>query len=306
MILFDKKKLLLNSPNSNVAKYVVSGIGAKAMYSYDGVEWAETPLPAEVTGTSVCYGKNMFIITCVEKQIFYSKDGKTWASATLPKISGSASYISSCYGNGVFVAITSSGPQSLYSTDGIEWNITNLPDSFYWRGICYADDRFVAIGNSTSVATAAYSYDGITWQMSNANISGLTTGSLPICYGNGVFVAKNSGNGKPFYSTDLSSWTQSSTYVNSSFLCYGNNVFIGARGGSSSYYSYDGVVWNKGEKPSYGYGIYPGICCYDGERFWLIDDDGPIVFSYDGVNWEDGAVLPSEFQAKAIGCYKEE
>ena len=55
-----------------------------------------------------------------------------------------------------------------HSKDGINWNFETPPltgnsDSFSWTGICYGDDKFVAVGKGSTEGKAAYSKDGINW-----------------------------------------------------------------------------------------------------------------------------------------------
>ena len=59
-----------------------------------------------------------------------------------------------CYGNGKFVAMSSSNNIAAYSTDGINWTQiqTTLPTSAASKHVCYGTGKFVAIVFRSKVA----------------------------------------------------------------------------------------------------------------------------------------------------------
>ena len=63
---------------------------------------------------------------------------------------------SGAYGNGKYVFITTQ-PEIIYSTDGINWSAVDLTNiSTQLQGICFANGKFVSVGNGgsgTSLAT---------------------------------------------------------------------------------------------------------------------------------------------------------
>jgi hypothetical protein len=69
------------------------------------------------------------------------------------------------YGNGVFVstgAFFGSSDASIYSTDGITWTATTMPNTASWQSVAYGSNVFVAVGNGYG-SGAASSTNGITW-----------------------------------------------------------------------------------------------------------------------------------------------
>ena len=146
----------------------------------------------------------------------------------------------------------------------VKVNNATLPIEQRWTGICYGNDKFVAVTGTTSTnssACVAYSTDGITW----------TEGTLPstknwnfVCYGSGKFVMIASAS-------------------------YNNN---------HSYYAYstDGVTWTEGELPSYKY--YYGIMYGNGK--YIAYASNLITYSTDGVTWTD--VTITGYELKDI-CY---
>ena len=112
------------------------------------------------------------------KGIIYITDTKIPIYSTI-LYDGNISCI--CCGNGIVVG--SYSKDLIYSTDGINftkkgYNFKNVVNS-----ICYADNKFIAVGKSGYVAT---SIDGITWE----NIDAITDMDLySVDYGNGRIVA---------------------------------------------------------------------------------------------------------------------
>ena len=81
----------------------------------------------------------------------------TWQSSNLPT---SQSWYSVIYGNGKFVAVSSSASAATYSTDAINWSASTLPSSQTWYSVTYGNGKFIAVSNSN---IGAYSTDGINW-----------------------------------------------------------------------------------------------------------------------------------------------
>ena len=129
----------------------------------------------------------------------YSYDGINWVKDTDAERLNRANWYSVCYGNGMFVTVssnTSSYPSYAYSYDGINW----VPDTnaerlrrAEWRSVCYGNGMFVVVnyGTNTSYPSYAYSYDGINW-VPDTNAAILPRANwFSLCYGNGVFVVVN-------------------------------------------------------------------------------------------------------------------
>ncbi len=163
-----------------------------AAYSTDGITWTQSTLPASDYWHAIAYsGSGKFVVTGgqTSKAVAYSTDGITWTQLTLP-FSLVTQWNSIAYGNGKFVAVGGSGgpsngilSQCMYSTDGINWNISDIP-SAVWMSIAYLDDKFWAIAPDTSLC--AYSEDGINWNLAKLPHNGKW---YDITYGNGKFVA---------------------------------------------------------------------------------------------------------------------
>ena len=105
-----------------------------------------------------------------------------WTARTLPS---SSNWQSVTYGNGVFVAVSSTaGTIAATSPDGITWTARTLPTSAAWYSVTYGNGLFVATATGPSTA-AATSPDGITWTARTL----LSRNWGSVTYGNGLFVA---------------------------------------------------------------------------------------------------------------------
>ena len=120
-------------------------------------------------------------------------------SAAMPVV---ADWQSVCYGNGKFVAVASNSNTAAYSTDGINWTQTTLPDSIFWYSLCYGNGKFVAVAYNSN--TAAYSTDGINWTQSTMPAS---ASWQSVFYGNDKFVAVANDSKTFAYSTDGINWS---------------------------------------------------------------------------------------------------
>jgi hypothetical protein len=173
------------------------------------------------------------------------------------------SWISVCYGNGIFVAVGYGGNTTniMTSTDGINWKSQTKSDGSQLIGVCYGNGLFIAVG----VNVIFYSNDSISWKsgINQSTITASFSGQnfYSVAYGNNTYVAViqyNSNNAScvstlPFayYSYDGVFWYPSytvNTYL-TNFMCvkYGNQIFVavglGGTNGNNIAYSADGNIW---------------------------------------------------------------
>jgi len=111
--------------------------------------------------------------------------GVNWTSRTS---AADNSWNSVTYGNGLFVAVSSTGigNRVMTSPDGITWTSKTSAADNIWRAVTYGNGLFVAVaqtGNGNRVMT---SFDGITW---TARTSAADNQWYSVTYGNGLFVA---------------------------------------------------------------------------------------------------------------------
>jgi hypothetical protein len=236
-------------------KFVALGnYSAANAISDDGITWTfSTPPihPFGATWISFSYLGGKFIGASYDGYITHSIDGMNWSV----DYSGYNIDIRSlAYGNGRMVAVTNNSSIFLYSDNlGEDWTSTPSPSNDIWLSSIYGGDKFVAVAQFSS--TAAYSTDGITWQLSN-----LSSGSQwrSVIYGNGNFVAVASGSSiASNYSTDGTTWQQGNLSPSNWYsVTHGDGKFValGATGADPNEtlaaYSLDGANWVENVLPA--------------------------------------------------------
>lgn len=223
----------------------------------------------------------------IKQNYFWIGTKQTYTSTSIQ----SGNWNSVAYGNGIYVAVGSSGVIS-YSTDnGATWTAATSPSLSNWSGVAYGNGMFVAVAKGST--NSAYSTDGINW----------TSATLPssqdwsaVAFGNGKFmaVAQNSATGAIFNNNSWSSITLPSAndwrciaFGNGKFVTvgYDSNVVIES--------SDDGSTWNSRTLSqtrnwvSIAYGEYSSnskkfvIAAYNSNSF---------AYSSDGTSWSINSI----------------
>jgi len=118
--------------------------------------------------SSVAYGNGVWVAVGSDKaysngiaKIMYSSDGTTW---TAPYIGYTSPLVSVCFGNGRFVAVTTTR-YILTSTDGASWTMITTPmtDNTTFSDVVWNGTRFVATARLRSGPSTSYFYTGVTW-----------------------------------------------------------------------------------------------------------------------------------------------
>lgn len=173
----------------------------------------------------VCYGNNTAVIVqswmpiVNTSYISYKVDGSsTFTGVSVPK----STYKSVCYGNGLFVAVGSSGI-ILTSEDGMTWTQQTSGVTTNLNSVSYGDGLFVVVGDSETVLI---SWDGITW-----NQVTFKTGNFydfcDVTYGYDRFIIVGVGGTIYTFNTDLE-WEQQNSSVSDQLngVCYGKAKFV--------------------------------------------------------------------------------
>jgi hypothetical protein len=160
--------------------------------------------------------------------------GTTWYSVT--------------YGNGLFVAVSSTSTDSsvMTSPDGITWTTQTGTSTNNWRSVTYGNGLFVAVSTSGSGNRVMTSPDGITW---TPRTSAADNAWTSITYGNGLFVAvSTSGVGNEVMtSPDGITWTSRTDSTDSQWysITYGNGMFVAVSLSGIVMTSPDGITWTS-------------------------------------------------------------
>jgi hypothetical protein len=165
-----------------------------------------------------------------------------------------------------------------------------------WNRIVYGNNRFVVMGLRGEVA---YSKDGITWQSAGSPLFSSSIGRgewNAITYANGKFVAFCGSY--IAYSEDGIDWqikkASDATALGGAYIgiAHGNNRFVAI----TTYEGYavcsddNGITWLQPNQ----YGFLGNDLIYGNSRFVVIDSDGHVAYSEDGVTWQSaGSPLSS-------------
>ena len=188
-----------------------------------------------------------------------------------------------------FVAVAGSNIAA-YSTDGINWTETTMPDggNAGWYDVCYGDGKFVAVAYYRD-NKAAYSTDGINWNPTPLP-SVSNGGWRSVCYGDGKFVAVTNYTNKAAYSTDGINWTETTLPEGGSAgwydVCYGDDKFVAVAYGGYAAYSYDGINWTRRLLPN---GAQWYSVAYGDGKFVAVGDD-IAAYSTNGINWFEASI----------------
>lgn len=206
-----------------------------------------------------------------------------------------------CYGNGLFVAVSSysGGLGSMTSPDGVNWTTRTIVGSSttIWSSICYGNGLFVATAHNGSGGRVMISKDGINWTRITEPASS-NWGS--VCYGNGLFVAvKNTGtSNQVMTSPDGINWTITlgSGSVTWAEVCFGNGLFVAVTGTGTNdiITSPDGITWTARTNPV---SISPWqSVCYGNGLFAAVKNtttSSQLMTSPDGITWTIVAGIPA-------------
>jgi hypothetical protein len=205
-------------PNSTVQPGQITTIAT----SRDGITWTYIAYAGDRRPwEDIAYGNNIFVGMTRDRRVLVSfNGGLTWSTQLFPKFLevlgvtyrigvfvfvGSQGYLlrgdgiiwsghnvnsnswnSVAYGNGLFVAVASSGTGNrvMTSPDGITWTTRSTAGLDYaWSSVAFANNLFVAVAIS---GHSMISYDGITW---TSRTTAANNSWRRVAYGNGLFVA---------------------------------------------------------------------------------------------------------------------
>jgi predicted RecA/RadA family phage recombinase len=231
--------------------------------------------------------------------------GVNWTSRTP---AADNSWNSVTYGNGLFVAVSSTGigNRVMTSPDGITWTSKTSAADNIWRAVTYGNGLFVAVaqtGNGNRVMTSP---DGITW---TARTSAADNQWYSVTYGNGLFVAVSvdgSGN-RVMTSSDGINWTIRTSAADNQWtsVTYGNGLFVAVAyngTGNRVMTSSDGITWtirtsaadNQWISVTYGNGLFVAVA-YNGTG-------NQVMTSSDGITWTARAsALNNNWQSVTYG-----
>lgn len=197
----------------------IGSSGYSLRYSTDnGQTWIDASLPYSGSFSTIAYGNNIYVLS-IGWSYYTSSDLINWSNENNFTNYGNAII----FANNLFISLNIGGGTGNnkynYSSNGTNWSSGTFPDSIDISVFKFVNNKFIALGGNKIFI----SEDGINW----------TNGTLPenvtwngIAYGKGKYVISQN-QGKAYYSTDLSTWTQGIVYGTGSMTSStGNNVFF--------------------------------------------------------------------------------
>ncbi len=177
------------------------------------------------------------------------------------------------------------------------WYETSLPATIDWSLIAYGNGKFVILGDqSRNMVTFAYSEDAVIWSESMTITTEKQVMWSGLAFGAGKFVAigntTNTGNSTFVYaySVDGVQWTYQEPNIGGTVdgVIYGNGKFVTING-VYSFYSEDGINWNKHEifNDFQKADFYIGISFGGGKFVTIGESTGRVLYSTDGISWEE-------------------
>ena len=203
-----------HSTQTDTAAYFLSAAASKVHKYTPGTNtWAEYSLPASSNGynyMAVNPSTGFHVAVDAKGSSFatFTADGVTITSGAFSTINNGTNTSGIAYGRGKWVIIEEDGSVA-YSVNGTSWTETSsvLPAGTMWLSLAYGNGRFVAVGEVNSEATAAYSFDAITWYSDDTNLKLLPNSNLNrIIYANGEFIAQASNGSAVVKSKDGWAW----------------------------------------------------------------------------------------------------
>lgn len=201
-------------------------------YSSDGINWNKTDI---IDGgyTDLCYGDFGFVI--IGQKCMHSTDGINWNEVT---IGNEQKWSSICYGNGKYVAVSSTAPKVAISTNGTTWTVSTVHNTERgYSSICYGNGKYVAVNESSGLIK---SEDGINWLVGDTNIY-MTLSFREICFCNGTFVVASNDMATMVrgftFSFDANTWfvfgldRDGTNYIEKQ-ICAGNGITVAVGNGN--------------------------------------------------------------------------
>ena len=283
--------------NRYIGFYVDDGPGMS--YSYDGIEWADSPNGATLCAcTIIATNGSMWVGGgSGDNKLIYSYDGITWIASA----NGNSMFSTSCNGltwNGsIWIAVGSGTNRVANSLDGINWyfsiSINTIMNNSV--GVVSAQRALPNVPATTNIFISAgtgtnaliFSYDGLSWYPSDGN-SVFTTG-YTVAFSGSLWVAGGAGSNRLVYSSNGYNWVASpngnsifSTSCNS--LAWNGLWVAGGEGTNTLAYSKDGYYWIAN-----GTSIFSTQCsavAWNGVR-WVAGGTGTnqLAYSTNGINW---------------------
>lgn len=218
------EKSVINYENSLYATYATN-----IKKSEDGITWQN--IFTDTQGLSyIIHSDDKFLAvggSGSTSRIAYSSNGTSWNTTNTP-ISAPLSRVA--YGNGVYVAITTStNSQYVSSNNGTSWTMRNLPIIATFNDIKFGHGIFVMVGQNGANHYIYKSTNGINWEQIELSISNIQlqyvyfVNNTFILSGDMNYVVSYDGINWEIYNGVGSSFS-GATYINGNYVLLLNEV----------------------------------------------------------------------------------
>ncbi|MCL2004957.1 MAG: hypothetical protein FWG73_02225 [Planctomycetaceae bacterium] len=285
---------------------------------------------------SVCFGNGKYVAVASHGarlgRIMTSDDAEVW---TARLATYSLDWWSVCYGNGKFVAVSCGGNgcegnattkkrRVMYShDDGVNWSECASLTAKDWRGVCYGNGCYVAVGNKCVM----YSTDAHHWTLCTLPSDAKNNLWRSVCYSEelGLFVAVSSnGAYRVMTSPDGITWTArlaakahnaKGKEINCTWkhVCFAHGKFVAVADNTTGHamVSTDGINWHHHAMPAkhqwqsvcYGRGLFVAVANSGAKTRVAISPDGEHWYSANAAedrSWESVCYGNGKFIAVAI------
>lgn len=289
----------VNGVARRIKKGYVGVNGVARLFYASGMDFTWNQGVSPFPRRPIVFGNGKFV-AMIDTRSASSTDGIIWnVSTSFPVIN--QNYNIYTYGNGMFVALPYRGYRIVYSTDGINWALTEI-GSLWGSGVepaslVYGNGKFVGFAYNIGYVGNIYSTNGVTWSNANADFPGGVGGQIShSIYGNGKFVVLLQDGDILYSNNGINGWTRVVTnapYSSTSYtywvkLAYGNGKFVAIRVDGYTMHSTDGITWTIGTKLTSKYtGDVRGFKVYFCKDIFIaVSEKSEIFYSIDGVSWE--------------------
>jgi len=257
--------------------YNITAAGTYTVSLAAGLYGYASTLPVTVGGVTLD-GNGLANYASTITSIQAANDGTTWTTQTSGF--GTTGIFSVTYGDGLYVAVGSSGTLTT-STDGTTWTTrTSGFGTTNINGVTYGDGLYVAVGRDGKLTTST---DGITWTTRTSGFG--TTRINGVTHGDGLYVAVGS-SGTLTTSPDGTTWTTRTSGFGTNGInavTYGDGLYVAVGNDGNLTTSTDGTTWTT-RTSGFGSTLISGVTYGDG-LYVAVGNDGTLTTSPDGTTW---------------------
>jgi hypothetical protein len=171
-------------------RHVIVGWRGTILTSTDGTAWTLVPSGTTNDLRGICFADGTFVVVGQSNVVLSSADGLAWKKRPF-SMPTSADLVDVAYGNGRFVAVSSTPSVLAISTNGLDWSRVPNSEPTVITRIAFGGGFFAMTSPTGSIRT---SRDGLVWKRRETGYSASFAVEVPsvslfgVAYHNGTFV----------------------------------------------------------------------------------------------------------------------